>query len=219
MLDQVRNEVTAALRVAADTMKQTGPDALSCTFKEGDLVWLEGTNIHTTHPKAKLTPHHHGPFKVLSSSPTNSRLALPKSWRIHLVFHNTLLLPYKETVTHGPNFTKPPPEIVDSEDNHYEVETILQSCLSPNQRGIQYLVKWKGYLDSENSWLPASQMKHTAELVQQFHHCLPWSPKPTDLRTLQVQQGLKEGILLRTKSPTPCPPDQVTVRRLHDPSA
>ena len=203
MLDQVRNEVTAALRVAANTMKRTGPDTLSCTFKEGDLVWLEGTNIHTTHPKAKLAPRRHGPFKVLSSSPTNSRLALPKSWHIHPVIHNTLLLPYKETAAHGPNFTKPPPEIVDGEDDHYEVETILQSRLSLNQRGIQYLVKWKGYPNLENSWLPASQMKHPAELVQQFHHHLPRSPKPSDLRTLQAQQGLKEGILSRTKGFTP----------------
>ena len=68
MLDQVRNKVTAALRVAADSMKRIGPDTLSRTFKEGDLVWLEGTNIHTTHPKAKLAQRRHGPFKVLSSS-------------------------------------------------------------------------------------------------------------------------------------------------------
>ena len=191
-------------------MKRIGPDTLSRTFKEGNLVWLEGTNIHTTHLKTKLAQHRHGPFKVLSSSPTNSKLALPKSWQIHPVFHNTLLLPYKETTAHRPNFTKPPPEIVDGEDDHYEVETILQSRFSPIHRGIHYLVKWKGYPASENSWLPASQMKHAVELVQQFHHRLPRSPKPSDLRMLQAQQGRKEGILLRTQDSAPSPDEHVT---------
>ena len=182
-LDQIRSEVTAALKVAAEVMKRSGPNAPAHRFKPGDQVWLEGTNIHTTHPKAKLAPRRHGPFKVITATEVNSKLALPKSWqRLHPVFHNSLLSPYKETTAHGPNYTRPPPEIVGEEDEHYEVENILQSRLSPNRRGIQYLVKWKGYPSSENSWLPASQTKHTAELVQQFHSRNPKAPGPTNLR-------------------------------------
>jgi hypothetical protein len=164
-MDQVRNEVAAALKVAAETMKCSGPSKPSKTFTEGDLVWLEGTNIHTTHPKAKLAPRRHGPFKVMYSTQTNTKLLLPKMWRIHPVFHNSLISPYKETLAHGPNYTRPPSDIIEGEDEHYEVETILQSRLSPNRRGVQYLVKWKGYPNSENSWLPASGMKHTMDLV------------------------------------------------------
>ena len=197
-------------------MKCVGPDTPSRTFKENDLVWLEGTNIHTTHPKAKLAPRQHGPFKVISSTPTNTKLTLPKSWRIHPVFHNTLLTPYKETSAHGPNFARPPPEIVEGEDKHYEVETILQSRPTPNRRGIQYLVKWKGYPNSENSRLPALQMKYATDLVQQFHRHLPHSPKPSDLRMLQAQQGLKEGILLRTQDSEPSTNEHVTMGRSHD---
>jgi hypothetical protein len=47
-LDQIQSEVTAALKVAAEIMKCTGPSTPSHQFKPGDLVWLEGTNI----------PHH-----------------------------------------------------------------------------------------------------------------------------------------------------------------
>jgi hypothetical protein len=184
--------------------------------KENDLVWLEGTNIHTTHPKVKLAPRRHRPFKVISSTPTNTKLTLPKSWHIHPVFHNTLLTPYKKTSAHGPNFARPPPEIVEGEDEHYKVETILQSRPTPNHCGIQYLVKWKGYPNSENSWLPASQMKHATDLVQQFHRRLPCSPKPSDLRMLQAQQGLKEGILLRTQDSVPSLDEHVTVGRSRD---
>jgi transposase InsO family protein len=104
-MDQVRNEVAAALKVAAETMKRLGPSKPSKTFTEGDLVWLEGTNIHTTHPKAKLAPRRHSPFKVMYSTQTNTKLLLPKTWHIHPVFHNSLISPYKETPAHGPNYT------------------------------------------------------------------------------------------------------------------
>ena len=131
-----------------------------------DFVWLEGTNVHTTHPKAKLAPRRHGPFKVISTWGVNCRLQLPKSWKhFHLVFHNSLISPYNETSVHGPNFTRPPPEIVQGEDDHHKVESVLQSRLIPNKKGVQYLIKWKGYPSSENSWLPAPQMKDRKSVV------------------------------------------------------
>jgi hypothetical protein len=169
ILEQIRREVSAALQVASEVMKRKGPSAASQKFVVDQQVWLEGTNVKTTHPKAKLAPRRHGPFKILSTMPTNSRLKLPPSWRIHPVFHNSLLTPYKETPEHGPNYTQPPPEIVEGEDEHYEVEIILNARPTPNKRGIQYLVKWKGYPDSENSWIPSSGMKHAQNLVQEFH--------------------------------------------------
>jgi hypothetical protein len=169
ILEQVRQEVSTALQVASEVMKRKGPSAASQKFIVDQQVWLEGTNIKTTHPKAKLAPQRHGPFKILSTTPTNSQLKLPPSWRIHPVFHNSLLTPYKETPEHGPNYTQPPPKIVEGEDEHYEVEIILNARPTPNKRGIQYLVKWKGYPDSENSWIPSSGMKHTQNLVHEFH--------------------------------------------------
>ena len=199
-LEQIRTEVTAALKVAAEVMKHSRPPHATYVFKPGDLVWLEGTNVHTTHPKAKLAPRRHGPFKVLSTWGVNCKLQLPKTWRIHPVFHNSLISPYHETSAHGPNFTRPPPEIVEGEEDHYEVETILQSRLTPNKKGVQYLIKWKGYPTSENSWLSSSQLKNAQILVKQFHSRNPRAPQPSRLRLLTAQQPLKEGILSRTES-------------------
>jgi len=93
-------------------MKQSRPTRPLYRFKENNLVWLEGTNIMTTHLKAKLAPKQHGPFKVVIAYPVNCKLEIPKSWKIHPVFHNTLLKPYKETAAHGPNYSCPPPEII-----------------------------------------------------------------------------------------------------------
>jgi hypothetical protein len=172
----------------SEIMKRKGPLSPSQSFTLNQLVWLNGTNVKTTHPKAKLAPKRHGPFKILSTTPTNSRLQLPPTWCIHLVFHNSLLTPYKETPEHGPNYTRPPPEIVEGGTDHYEVEAVVNSRLTPNKRGIRYLVKWKNYPDSENQWIPASGMKHTADLVKQFHIRHPNAPKPPVIRLLQAQR-------------------------------
>ena len=52
--------------------------------------------------------------------------------KIHPVFHNSLLKPYHETQAHGPNFERPPPEIVEGEEGHYEIDKILAACPTRN---------------------------------------------------------------------------------------
>jgi hypothetical protein len=122
-------------------------------YKEGDLVWLEGKNLSINQPTAKLAPRRHGPFKIVQvMSAVNYRLELPTQWSIHPVFHIDLLTPYKETIMHGPNFTRPTPELIDGEEE-YSVEKILDSRHFGRRRRLQYLVKWEGYPDAENMWV------------------------------------------------------------------
>ena len=56
ILQQLRNNVSAALKVAAKVMKRKGPPIASQTFSTGQMVWLEGMNVKTTHPKDKVAP-------------------------------------------------------------------------------------------------------------------------------------------------------------------
>jgi hypothetical protein len=127
-------------------------------YKEGDLVWLEGKNLHINQPTAKLAPRRHGPFKIIQvMSTVNYRLELPTQWSIHPVFHIDLLTPYKETIMHGPNFTRPAPELIDGEEE-YSVEKILDSRHFGRRRRLQYLVKWEGYPDVENMWVDKDDM-------------------------------------------------------------
>jgi hypothetical protein len=122
-------------------------------YKEGDQVWLEGKNLRINQPTAKLAPRRHGPFKITQvMSAVNYRLELPTQWSIHPMFHIDLLTPYKETMMHGPNFTRPTPELIDGEEE-YSVEKILDSRHFGRRRRLQYLVKWEGYPDAENMWV------------------------------------------------------------------
>jgi hypothetical protein len=55
-------------------------------------VWLDASNIRTERPTKKLDYKQLGPFKVLALIGRRSyRLELPKSIRIHDVFHISLL--------------------------------------------------------------------------------------------------------------------------------
>jgi len=193
-LEQICKEVTVALMIAAKEMRSGGPEELSYTFHKDDLVLLEATNLQTTHPKAKLAPQRYGPFKVIWASPTNCKLQLPETMRVHPVFHNSLLKPYHKTQAHGPNFERPPPEIVGGEEGHYEINKVLAARPTRNCKSTQYFVHWKGYTDADNSWIPAGELTHAKELVAEFHT----RNRPKEgicIQALQAQGDPKEGIL------------------------
>jgi hypothetical protein len=141
-------------------------------YKEGDQVWLEGKNLRINQPTAKLAPRRHGPFKVIKVlSPVSYQLALPTQWSIHPVFHIDLLTPYRETITHGPNYQHPLPDLVDGEEE-YSVEKILDSRKFGRRQHLQYLVKWEGYPDSDNMWVDKDDV-FADDKVQEFKAANP----------------------------------------------
>ena len=71
---------------------------------------------------------------------------------IHPVFHIDLLTPYKETAEYGIPFKRPAPETIDGEEE-YEIEEIISERRHGRKRQRQYLVSWKGYPGSDNSWV------------------------------------------------------------------
>jgi hypothetical protein len=99
------------------------------------------------------------------------QLTLPHQWKIHDVFHVDLLTPYVETELHGPNYTRPPPDLIDGEEE-YEVESILKSRRHGRGHKVQYLVKWKGYADSDNEWVDWDDM-HVDEALEEFRQQQP----------------------------------------------
>ena len=73
----------------------------------GDLVMLNAKNIRTKRPTKKLTPRLYGLFKVLEKQGNRAyKLEIPPPWKIHPVFHVSLLEPYK--VSGRPNREQPP---------------------------------------------------------------------------------------------------------------
>jgi hypothetical protein len=153
-----------AIEAINRTAHQTPPP----WFQVGQEVWLEAKNLQLPYQTPKLAPKRHGPFCISKQvSPVAYQLQLPDAWKIHNVFHASLLTPYRETPQHGPNYIKPPPELIEGE-HEYKVEAIVNHRLHGKAKTLQYLLKWKGYPHADNTWEPAGQV-HAPTLVESYH--------------------------------------------------
>jgi hypothetical protein len=95
--------------------------------------------------------------------------------KIHPVFHVDLLTRYRETAAHGPNYERPAPDIIEGEPE-WEVEKIIKSRLFGRCQELQFLVRWKGFPSSEDSWVPESEMS-APDLVKAFYEAHPHAPR------------------------------------------
>ena len=121
-LKEAREEAKEALWKAADIVLPTHFEP----YQIGDKVWLEGCNLNTTHPSSKLASRHYSPFPITCVvSCTSYQLKLPSQWKLHDVFHATLLTLYKETALNGQSYQEPTPELINGQPE-WEVESLLK---------------------------------------------------------------------------------------------
>jgi len=137
-------------------------------------------NIKTRCPSKKLDHKNHGPFQIEKLvSPLAVRLTLPRKWKIHNVFHVSLLEPYR-TGKHQapPDPSKVLREAGDIEQSEeYDVEEIMASVERGrgNNKRILYLVKWLEYLERKD-WTEEPFDNFSVgglEKLQEFHRRNP----------------------------------------------
>jgi hypothetical protein len=186
--------ISQARKDAANALRKSQSLELPSNFVPycvGDRVWLEGRNLNTTHPSAKLSPRCYGPFLVTAAvSRTSYCLKLPTSWRIHNVFHASLLTPYKETTLNGNKYQEPVPDLINGQPE-WEVEQIVGARKQCNQ--LQYLVRWKGFSEAHDSWEPLAHI-NADQLIKEFYHANP------------------QAICTITYKTSPIPPHSITIR-------
>jgi Chromo (CHRromatin Organisation MOdifier) domain len=140
-----------------------------CPYQKGQKVWIEGTNIKTTHPTTKLRAKRFGPFKIMEViSPVTYCIQLLAQWKIHDTFHATLLYPHKTTELYRRMFTKPPPDLITGQEE-WEVENVLASRCQGYWKKLQYLVKWKDFSEAHDSWEPLENLENVHEAIRDFH--------------------------------------------------
>ena len=133
-------------------------------FQVGQGVLLSTAHIKVASPGTpKLLPEYIGPFKVQArQGPLAYRLELPEHYRIHPVFHVSLLKAYKAS----PHRKPPPPLDIIGDEEEFEVEDVLQH--RQKGRKTSYLVKWTGYGQEYNSWEPEECFAHAHDTIREY---------------------------------------------------
>ena len=143
-------------------------------LKKGDKVYLHNRNFRTPGRSKKLDPVKDGPFvieEVLGRN--NARLQLPPQAQIHRVFHVSLLSKADPSTPVQTTWKQQ-----DDEDREFEVEEII------DQRPGKYLVKWKGYPDSENTWEPTKNLTNCQDKINEYKSSIRGRNRTDDPRFL-----------------------------------
>jgi len=143
-------------------------------FEVGDKVWVSTKNWRTERPSRKLDSQMEGPFPILAKEGHSYRLQLPATLNIHPVFSADRLRKDPDNPLPG-QVNDPPPAVVVSGNDEWEVQEILASKVIYGK--LRYCAKWVGY-DTDLNWYPASNFKNAPLLVRKFHLANPEQPGP-----------------------------------------
>ena len=147
-------------------------------YKVGDRVYLDTKNLKlvgVSKRARKLTPEREGPYRITRVINRNAyELDLPPTLKIHNRINISRLQPYKDGSAKFPDrprpYTRPPPEAVeDSGAPEWEVDRVLDHRKIGRTNRVQYLVRWKGYPDSEATWEPIENLDGALELVVEYN--------------------------------------------------
>ncbi|KAK3510352.1 hypothetical protein QTP70_004937 [Hemibagrus guttatus] len=161
-------------RTTADLRRSQAPE-----YQPGQKVWLSTRDIKLRLPCRKLSPRFIGPFTIVRQiNPITYHLQLPPEYKIHPVFHVSLLKPHHPSVlpsTEPGAAEEPPLPLLVDNGTAYLVKEILDS----RRRGgrLEYLVDWEGYGPKERSWVPRDDILDPG-LLEDFHASHPDLPAP-----------------------------------------
>jgi len=187
-MESATEEAKSAIRKAQEDMtryynRRRSPAPV---FKPGDRVYLDVSDIKTTHPSPKLSHRRLGPFEIEHQvGPSAYRLKLPHGLRqLHPVFNVVKLSAAPDDPIPGRKPQALPPPIVNDGELEWEIEEVLDSRW--HWRRFQFLIKWKGFSREHNSWEVASDVK-APDLVAEYyrkHPAVPRHIRQTDFDTL-----------------------------------
>jgi len=164
-------QAKAALTLAAERMKwYYDKKVQSVLFKVGDKVLLNLKDYQTT--EQALQPWYEGLFKIIEKlSCVTFRLRMPPHYRaMHPVFHTSKLAQYSESTIHGQKSTAPPLTLIQGQEE-WEVERVLD--LRQRHGKNEYLVRWKGYTQGDDTWEPEENLQNAGKKLQEYLQSIP----------------------------------------------
>ena len=213
-VEEQAEEMTKRREQAHTALAQCAQGMPLDQFTPGDQVWLEAKHLRLPYQAPKLAPKRYGPFIIIKKvSPVAYQLQLPIAWTIYDVFHASLLTPYHENKAHGPNYTRPPPDLIAGKAE-YKVESIVNHHFHGCAHTLQYLIYWKGYPNTDDSWEPAGQV-HTPTLVAKYHRKNPLQDPQVHKNPKKRRKiSIRSTLLATLACPLPLPPSSRSIKRV-----
>ena len=166
-MHQLLKDAQQHLAVAKERQKKyADAKRKHCVFALGDKVLLATKNLSLKGGGSrKLLPRYIGPFTITKSfHGVSYTLDLPKGLAVHPTFHISLLRLYKEDPAYL--FKAPPlPEVIEGQ-LEYEVDHIVNHRRMGET--LEFLVRWKGYKPSDDTWEPESNLKNSPKLLKEY---------------------------------------------------
>jgi hypothetical protein len=164
--NEAENAAKVAMRLAQDRYAaHADMRRLDVTFKDGDKVLLSTENLKLpSSASRKLTARWIGPYPIRRAvSPVAYELLLPRTLRVHPVFHVSLLKAYREDPINPSPPSPPEPLVNDEGQEEYFVQELLQHRVRKIGRRsrLEFLVRWTGYGPDADEWLPLAEVEET----------------------------------------------------------
>ena len=132
-------------------------------FAPGDLVLVRSKELLDAADIGKLRDRWKGPFKVIKEAAPNAYLLkVAKRFRFDPTVNVDCLRPY--VVQTGALAQQGP--IQGAAHDVYEAEAVLNHKQVGPSRRVHYLVHWRGYPSSEDSWAPAENLRGCVLLAE-----------------------------------------------------
>jgi hypothetical protein len=172
---EAQEQAKAGISLAAEHAKwYYDQEKQSPIFKTGDFVLIRADEVKAR--TNKLSAKNLGPYEIIDQpGPVNFKLKLPPHSKVHPVFHASKLLPYYKDTIGDREPTQPGPIEAEGHDI-YEVESVLDSRV--HRKKVQYLIHWKGYDTSYDTWEPVHNVRNAWDLIKEFHKEHPDAVQP-----------------------------------------
>ena len=160
-----RDRLIKRLRSAQQAQVRAHNNKISLKhFKVKNKMMFFTKNFKNARSKKKLFYKFTRLFEVENVVESQTyRLCLFDQWRIHLVFHVSFLKSYYTNV----NIVLSAEMVLVSENEKYEVKNILKNKKKWGK--LYYLMRWKGFLFCEDSWVFKHYLANTQNMFKCYH--------------------------------------------------